>query len=214
MKKILAIILMLVCVFSVTACGSISAEEAEAIAKTFLDGVTNLDADMIKTAIDDPAKAGEFTEFDTKLDELKSTMPETTKPYEENINKLFDAVVEKVKSEMSYTIKETKVEGDKAIVTVDVVMPDFDKFDGAALLSGITDQSAIATLMQKLLLEGKLTQSMSQEDMMALLIPALIDSVAESIDSVEFESTTKTVDLTVYEKDGVLVIKTSEIALF
>lgn len=214
MKKILAIILMLVRVFSVTACGSISADEAEATVKTFLDGVTNLDADMIKTAIDDPAKAGEFAEFDTKLDELKSTMPETTKPYEENINKLFDAVVEKVKSEMSYTIKETRVEGDKAIVTVDVVMPDFDKFDGAALLSGITDQSAIATLMQKLLLEGKITQSMSQEDMMALLIPALIDSAAESIDSVELESTTKTVDLTVYEKDGVLVIKASEIALF
>ena len=214
MKKILAIMLMLVCVFSVTACGSISAEEAEAIAKTFLDGVTNLDADMIKTAIDDPAKAGEFTEFDTKLDEFKSTVPEMLKPYEENINKLFDAVVEKVKSEMSYTIKETKVEGDKAIVTVDVVMPDFDKFDGAALLSGIADQSAIATLTQKLLLEGKITQSMSQEDLMTLLIPALIDSAAESIDSVELESTTKTVDLTVYEKDGVLVIKTSEIALF
>ena len=49
---------------------------------------------------------------------------------------------------------------------------------------------------------------------MALLIPALIDSAAESIDSVELESTTKTVDLTVYEKDGVLVIKTSEITLF
>ena len=214
MKKILAIILMLVCVFSVTACGSISADEAEATVKTFLDGVTNLDADMIKTAIDDPAKAGEFAEFYTKLDELESTMPEMLKPYEENINKLFDAVVEKVKSEMSYTIKETRVEGDKAIVTVDVVMPDFDKFDGAALFSGITDQSAIATLTQKLLLEGKITQSMSREDMMTLLIPALIDSAAESIDSVEFESTTKTVDLTVYEKDGVLVIKASEIALF
>ena len=206
MKKLLALILALICVLSTTACGSISQEDAEKTAKTFLDAYMDLDKDKIEDIVDNPDKLEAIIDYDAKKKEAMETLPENLKAYEANYEEFFDAVFEKMKSKMSYTIKDTVVNGSEATVTAEIVIPNTESFDAKAVLSERLNDEAIKKMVTELAKEGKITKDSTKDEILDLIMPLMIDQMVETVDDINFETETLTKDLVVYKKDGKLLI--------
>lgn len=205
MKKILSLMLALVLVFSMTACGVGEKENEEAaknVVESFLSAVSNLEMDKLKDyVVDEDEIPEEFAEM--SIDKVMSEMPEEMEPYSEDFKKLFGGLFDKVKDKIEYEIKDvTKEEDDKYAVSVELTMPKLDDVDIESVVEENISEEDLTAIAMRLFAEGRITVNSTQQEIMDVLMPDVINALEDVFDGIELETETE-------EKEFV-VVKTED----
>ncbi len=205
MKKILSLMLALVLVFSMTACGVSEKENEEAaknVVESFLSAVSNLEMDKLKDyVVDEDEIPEEFAEM--SIDKVMSEMPEEMEPYSEDFKKLFGGLFDKVKDKIEYEIKDvTKEEDDKYAVSVELTMPKLDDVDIESVVEENISEEDLTAIAMRLFAEGRITVNSTQQEIMDVLMPDVINALEDVFDGIELETETE-------EKEFV-VVKTED----
>ena len=218
MKKLLALMLALMLVFSMFACSSTgdadgengkkkSAEdEAKETVDAFMSDLVDFKFDGIENYFVNPDSLPEsITNLDmnTSLEAAMSTLPPEMSSFRADFEKIFNDVIDKAKADFSYEIKEIKKGEDKDtyVVTVALTMPNLDE-DFESFLGDFLNEEAVTEIAMRLISEGKITASTTEEEMYAVIIPEVVALFEKALDTVEFEVSTSDKDLVVVEDDG------------
>ena len=206
MKKIIALLLALLLAFGMTACSNGEAE-ATAAATGFLDAFVALDFDTASTYLDDP----EFlTDMAAALD-MESILGDLgdAEGFTEEIQGIIDTLMGKVKENMAYEMVGVEASGDNFVVTANVTTPRFEE-DLETLLGDQLSDEIIETILMEALAAGTISLDATEEELMAVLLPLVLEKVNEAIANLELATTTEQYVLVVTEKDGKWVIVTDE----
>ena len=206
MKKIIALLLALLLAFGMTACSNGEAE-ATAAATGFLDAFVALDFDTASTYLDDP----EFlTDMAAALD-MESILGDLgdAEGFTEEIQGIIDTLMGKVKENMAYEMVGVEASGDNFVVTANVTTPRFEE-DLETLLGDQLSDEIIETILMEALAAGTISLDATEEELMAVLLPLVLEKVNEAIANLELATTTEQYVRVVTEKDGKWVIVTDE----
>ncbi len=219
MKKLLALFLALMLAFSVSACSLFGGDkedskkttknDKEAVEETvnaFMGAFVDFNfAELKNYVVDEKSIPKDLAnlDFDDYIDEAMEDFPPELSAYEDDYRGLFDAMIDKVKSEFTYEIEEVEQVGkeDKYEVTIDVTMPDFENIDIADTLEDTFSDDAFATILSDLLASGKITENSTEDEILDLVVDEVIDLCTDTINDLEFKTTTEELDLTVVKTD-------------
>lgn len=124
MKRIISAICVIALVLSLCACGTPSPSE---VTGRFLDAFKAQDVEGLKAVYEDSDSIEDLTDIMDETDITDDTMPKTAAYFQESVlPKVF---------EFDYVIKEEKIDGDKATVSVDITTYAF----GDAFTAAMTD---------------------------------------------------------------------------
>lgn len=229
MKKLLALLLALVCVVSFAACGD-DADKAEtktnenvnvdekastSVAKTdeelateavesFMNAFQKLDVNEMKKYIDNIDALGEEFAIIADRDALLGEIPAELQPYKNQFQKVIDATFEKLSKSISYKINGSAKDGDNFVFDVTVNAPSEDSADV------FNDDTIMNQILEDLTVSGKITEGMSEDDMMNVIFTEMADFIRNMDD---FATITEETKVVVYEKDGKWVINATESSL-
>lgn len=219
MKKLLALMLAVACLFALTSCGGLSEDDAREVAEKFMNAYMEMDADTIKKLADDkdelPEEILDFKGWDAEKEEIMENLPAELSGYTKDMEKIVDTVIDKALDAMDYKITKVKeVEGGFEVsVEINAINGAMGDSFGEILTDSM-DQSAMMQLVTKLMQEGKISVTSSQEDMMKVLMPEIIKIIGDAVEKIEFEIETKDVVLFVYEnEDGEILINVDKSSL-
>ena len=198
MKKLLSIVLALVLVLSVASCSLFggekdSAASAEKTVESFMDALVDFDFKKLKNYVDDEdALPDEITNFDLEanLEKIIDDMPAELDDYSDDLRSIFNDLIDKIKKEISYEIKETTKDEDSYIVTVEVTLPDMDSVNFENLLTDSMDESSLMNILNEMIESGKITENTTEQEMFDLLMPEVFKIMEDAIKDIEFETTT------------------------
>lgn len=198
MKKLLSIVLALVLVLSVASCSLFggekdSAASAEKTVESFMDALVDFDFKKLKNYIDDEdALPDEIADFDLEanLEKIIDDMPAELDDYSDDLRSIFNDLIDKIKKEISYEIKETTKDEDSYIVTVEVTLPDMDSVNFENLLTDSMDESSLMNILNEMIESGKITENTTEQEMFDLLMPEVFKIMEDAIKDIEFETTT------------------------
>ncbi len=207
MKKLLSLILALVLVFGVAACSLFGNPEQEATetAESFMDCLVNLEFDELgRYVVDEDALPPEITELDIDAEFKKALgdLPAEMTAYEADFEKIFDAIVNKIKEGLSYEIKSIdRNDFEGYTITVALTSPDFDTVDFDTVFSDIADEGALSDIILQMTNEGKITASSTEQEIIDLVMPEVIKLMEDAILDIEFDVTTEEEDLVIVKTD-------------
>ncbi len=167
MKKLLCVVMALAIALTLVGCGG---SKPDATVKTFCDGMKKLDIKKMQSCLLD---ADDLDTSDFESEEM---------PVE------FLKYVKEWASKMTYKVKESKVDGDKATVTVDF------KYTDASDVMGATMQDYFAKMIAAAF-SGK---EYSEEEMSKMLITCLEAALKEK----ELKKAETTIDISLVKKDN------------
>ncbi len=204
MKKLLCLLLAMVMCFSLVACsseegaGSDSAEEAEKAFTGFMDALCAFDAEAMADYVVDPDAIPEEIK-NVNVEAMMATMPEMMAAYEEDLRGVYTALLEKYTAAVSYEKKDSEETDDGYVFTVDMSMPKEDPAD--SLQNSLTEEAFTELLVEKVT-AGELSLDATEEEAMAVIMPAFFDMMNKEIESMEFEIETTEKEIIVSEVDG------------
>lgn len=228
MKKLLALLLVVVLAFSVVACGTKDAgttekpgekpavekeddsKEAEKVAEEFFDAFVELDFDKAEKYVDDKAvveEAAKELDFDAMMD----TLPDEFSPYKSYFEEMFDAILDAVLKDFDYEIKGVEEDGDKYIVEVELTAPVTTDLEG--YFEDAMSEDSMGALAMELYTNGTITEDMSEDEIYDAVFAAMVDYVKDQVKNVDVSTETETVKVTVYEKDGEWLIEADSLEL-
>jgi len=223
MKKVLALILALVCAFSLVACDGNDAEtegqepiaaltpaqQAQLAADRFMDALVALDIEAMKACVDNP-EAGIVTAFKS-LDKavILESVPEQYAAYDAEFEEIVEVLIEKITSNMSYAPKDNSEENGKFTFNYEITVPDFSQADIGTLLTDAMQEEALGSIVMDLITSGNLSATSSQEDIMAAAVPKVLEVVKDAIGQMTFETNTETAKVVVVEIDGNWIVDTA-----
>lgn len=222
MKRLLALLLALMCVISMVACSeekskkteeeeTVSEEDAREVAEGFMDAYIQLDLDGMKKYIDDPdfldEKLGEDIDIDSMIDtyveEAIKEDPEL-EPVKEEMKSFMSTAMDKYLSAISYEIMDVEEDDGTFTYTVELTIPD-ENTDMSEYME--LDEDAYASLIMEGISNGTITTT---EDVYTVIFEAIEEKLAE----IEFDTTTKEIKLVVREVDGELKVIAEESSEF
>ncbi|MBR3848398.1 MAG: hypothetical protein IKM21_03805 [Oscillospiraceae bacterium] len=211
MKKFLALLLALTLAFSTVSCSLFAnpekdKAEVEATVKSFMDAYIALNFDGLDQYVvnkeDLAAKLAEVdltAAFDTAMNDVPAEM----EPYRQDLQKIFNDTIEKLKSKFSYTMVDAvrSEDGNEYTVTVDLNVPDSDSANLGDVFSESANREAITGIINEMISSGKITQSTTQDEMLALLMPEVMKLVETTINNLEIDVITHQGTLIVTKAD-------------
>lgn len=213
MKRLLALLLALVCVISMVACSgekakkaeeeTVTEEDAREVAEGFMDAYVQLDVDGMKKYIDDPAvlddELGEGFDIEAMIDELvEESVAENPEleSIKEEMRSLMSTVMYKYIGTLSYEILDVEEDDGTFTYTVELTLPD-ENADISEYME--FDEEAYTTLILEGISNGTIT---TPEDMYTVILEAIEEKVAEA----EFKTVTEEMEIVVEEVDGELKV--------
>lgn len=168
-------------------------EEARKTAQAFLDALASFEFEKIDELVTDPDKLpAEIKEFDidAEIDMEIELLTEEFSGYEDDFREIFDIVIDKAKSEIKYEINDVKENNGNYIFTGTLILPNLDSFDYDAYMEESFNEDAIASIAFGMVLRGEITSETTEEEMMKLLMPVIIDAMKESMKGIDFSKDT------------------------
>lgn len=209
MKKLLSLLLVLVCTISLVSCGGTNDEAARETVIAFMDAIADLDAETAEKYVDDAsALPTEFKNLD--LSKLMEGMPSDLGDYTDDFETLFSGLMDKVKKEISYEIKESKKTDDGFVFTLDVTFPDFETTNIDTLLEEQLDEESMQTLLMDMFTSGEITADSTETDIMNLIMPKMLDMLKTAFDKIEITTKTNESVFVVTKTDGQWLINTEK----
>jgi hypothetical protein len=210
MKKLLALMLAVACLFALTSCGGLSEDDAREVAEGFLDAFLEMDTEKMLEFVDDKDELPE--EFEEGLGALKENLidelGDQLGDYEEQLADIIDTLIEKCIAVLEYEITEVKQNDDSYEFTVEITAPGDDFEDSLkSALNNKLNTNAIQQIVTRLMQEGKITATSTQKEISDALMPELLKLIEDVIDDIEIETETTENTLVVYEtEDGEVLI--------
>lgn len=211
MKKLLALLLAFALVFSVTACSLFDNPEKDRAAveetvKGFMDAYTAFEFDKLENFVvnkDDLSEKVAEVNMTAAFDEVMKDLPSEMAPYRQDLQKIFDDTINKVKSGLSYEITgiERSEDGDNYTVSISLTIPDFESIDFNAAFSDVASEAVLTNVLKEMIDSGKVTANTTQQEMIALLMPEVVKLIESAINDIEFEVVTEESKLVVVETD-------------
>lgn len=213
MKRFLSLALALMLVFSLVACssdeettGKKGKNDKDAVEETvtsFMDAYVNLEFDSLKDyVVDENSIPSEFADLniDAAFNTMMAEMPAEMAPYSDDFKGFFDNIIGKMKEDLTYEIKEIeKLEDEDGYnVTVSVTIPEVDDFDFDSILG----EDELSTVLSDLLSSGKINENMTEQEMMDVMVDAILNYANNAISNVEFETSTDDMELAVVKADN------------
>ncbi|MBQ2696475.1 MAG: hypothetical protein IJF61_04155 [Clostridia bacterium] len=201
MKKLIALLLAVICAFSLVACaGGGNEAKATKSMENFLNALKDLDVDGMKAAVDDPDALPESLE-NLDIDNIMKTIPSELSAYSEDFKGVITALYDRAKSHIAYDIKNVEENDDEFVFTVEVTMPEFNT-DFQNLFTNSLDEDALMNIALDLYSSGKITPSSTQSEVMDALMPEVVKIMNDTINDIEIKTTTAEKEFVVVEEDG------------
>ena len=195
MKKLLALVLVLVCALSMAAC-----DDGEALATETMEGFMNalvaFDGDAMANYLDDKDAVPEAIK-NLDIDVLMATMPEEQQVYKDNYAEIIDATVAKMSSVMNYEIKEVAADEDGFVYTIAV-----NEIGDTNIIDTTFSEENMNNIINALVEEEKLTETTTEEELMDMIFDEMVVMIKE----MELEASSVDKQFFVYEKDGKWVV--------
>lgn len=195
MKKLLALVLVLVCALSMVAC-----DDGEALATETMEGFMNalvaFDGDAMANYLDDKDAVPEAIK-NLDIDVLMATMPEEQQVYKDNYAEIIDATVAKMSSVMNYEIKEVAADEDGFVYTIAV-----NEIGDTNIIDTTFSEENMNNIINALVEEEKLTETTTEEELMDMIFDEMVVMIKE----MELEASSVDKQFFVYEKDGKWVV--------
>jgi len=224
MKKLLSLILALSLTLSLAACGGkgedkakdepnekkeVKADKKELkgedaardAAENFFDAFCDFDFEEAEKYFDGEIPSDVKGAYSMALDEMLAGMPAEMSAYKSDFEDIFNDLIEKMKKSVSYKITDVEGDGDEYIVSVELTMPDMESVDFDSVMSSSMEEE-LMTLVMEYAESGKITESMSEDEMMEIIMPELIKIIKNAFNDMDFETTTDSGEITVAEIDG------------
>lgn len=202
MKRVLSLLLVLVCTVSFTACGG--EKQAKEAADGFMQAFVKLDGEAMAQYVDDPSEIQEaFENFD--VDAIMETLPAELEPYFGHFEGFMNDVVGMMKNELSYEIKEIKKNGDEFIAIVDVTYPSAvldDDFDIEGVLGESLGDNIGNEIIMELFNSGEISLASTEEEIMNLALPKVFERLKESLKEILKDVETQEIELVIIEENG------------
>ena len=129
--------------------------------------------------------------------------------HEEKLQEMVQAIIDNMASSISYELSEGSQTGDDTF-TFDTKLIVFDpKTANTAFeqqLANAMTQEKLMELVTELMNNGTITQSSTEEELYAVLIPTFLDIAIEAIQNVELPTKTISGKLTINVKNGALLV--------
>lgn len=190
-------------------------EEAAPVVEGFLSAFSALDAPAMKTYAHE-SKVFEqeaFLNFEKICNGgLMDMMGEDAAIFagnEEQLERLVTAMIEKLSSTISYKISEGKQLADGSVefdVEVTVFDPESVNVHFGQHLANSMSQEKLMEIVTELMNNGTITESTTEEEMMSILMPVIMDIAIEAIQTMELSTTTISGTLVVTRKDGAVLL--------
>lgn len=213
MKKLTSLLLVLICALSMTACGGQNEKKAREAVEGLMDATMALDFAGIEEYIDDASAVPEKIK-NFNLDKLMEEMPAELDAYSDEFKGIFNDIIGKAKSNMSYKINNVEEKDGEFTFAVDVAIPDFDSVDFEQIMGDKFNEDAMNTLIMDMFNAGEITATSTQEEILDLFIPKLIEILKESISNIEIKTETEKQELVVTKVDGKWLVNAEKSKLF
>ncbi len=211
MKKIIVFMLAVVMAFTFCACDN-GEEDARLAAEGFLNAYVNVDFEKIVNYVDDASNLpDEIKDFDIE-NIMQDSIPEEFKQYSEEFRSLIDALLEKMKENMAYTINGVEKVDDKFKFSTTITSPDFD-IDIEKVLSEKINEDQITKVIMDLYTSGVISDSSTQEEIMDAAIAPLFSMIKDTIKETDFGKESTECEIIVKNIDGNWLVSTEESSL-
>lgn len=198
MKKILSLLLALACAFSMTACGGNKEGEARVALENYITAYLQFDADAVSEYVDETPKDLDALNFDSFM----GSLPEMFSPYENELKGMYDNLIGKFTEKTAYEIVGVEGEGEEYTYTVSVTIPDFDNINIEDVLSESLSEDVITNMVVEALRSGNLTVNSSEDDVIAFVMPKIIEIANEAISDISVDFYEEEQEFVVTLKDG------------
>ena len=212
MKKILALVLALMCAFSFASCGKSETKSEETVKKTpeqeatdtingFMTALTSFDfEDMKKYVANTDVLPEDIRQFDIKA-LLKENIPAELSDYTKEFEAFAQNIFDKLSSEMSYKIKKTSQDGDGYVFLIELTAPDFEKIDLETTLAQKLTEDAINGIVDDLIASGDITDATTEEEVLPLIVPPMFELMNQAVAELSLETEITEEEFSV-KKDG------------
>lgn len=188
---------------------SITEAEARVIAESFMNAMIRFDDAEMSKYIDDPSSLSSFTGLSGTIESLQK-VPEGMEAYSEDWTEMMNIVVERILTSYNYTItKSEKTADNEYTFTVNLTAIRSSKAEIEDALSVITahfTESNIQAVTMELVYAGKITQTMTQQQMVDIVIHEIFEDAKQSARGLTFKTSTAAEKLVVNMKTGTLLI--------
>lgn len=194
--------------------------QAEKPVEEFLGALMKLDGEKMAACMDDASSAedmiqgfAELSDYDAFLASMEESMGDVS-AYENELKNFYDAMIAKVTENISGQINSNEKVGDDYHIGVTLTIPNFENGDPFEALSSATSEDAIMEVFMGLYESGEITEDMSEEELLAKIMPAVFGAITESVNNMDIETETEEGTIVVSKIDGKWLInseKTSDI---
>lgn len=166
-------------------------EDARKTAEAFMESIANLEFNKLEELVVNPDNIpAELKELDTdalvsaELDVLTAEYPD----YAEVFREIYGTVIEKAKSEIKYEIKDISETDGAYVFFGTLTAPVLDTLDIESAMEENFNEEVVSALVLKMILEGRITETTTEKEVEALLMPLIIDILKESIKKIDFST--------------------------
>ena len=166
----------------------------EKVANDFMDSLCKLDVEKAVTYLDNYDGELPFKNKDELINNFCEELlaEEGLDAYKDDFVKIMSKAFDSLIDTMSYKIEDTNVDGDNAKVKISITMADTENIDFDEVLSDMDfDPEAY---IQELTDSGKITDSMSEEEIMNAIMPKLLEIMGDCFDVAFKNADTTTID--------------------
>ncbi|MBR2973392.1 MAG: hypothetical protein IKC41_04165 [Clostridia bacterium] len=213
--KSLCLVLVLCLALAFAGCGNreAAAQEAKTTVTSFMDALINLDMQEAAKYVDDPAALGELDIANLSASTIDTVIENNPamQPYKDKFVPIFDKALAKAKEVCKYEITSEEDDGVDFIYTINLTTPGDGSKTEEALKNAMAEyltQDGLMKLMNDLLASGKISASSSEDDILNVAFDAITGKVLEALDTIEIETKTEEMNVTVSETDGKWLVKT------
>ena len=133
------------------------------------------------------------------MDEFPSEFSAFSNDFEDMVNSMID----RIKKEISYEIKDVEEgeDGDKYIFTVEMTVPELDDANFEDIFAESLDETALTNMLMAKIEEGVITETSTEQEMLEVILPEMIQILNDILEDYEFETTTKDIEIVVAIND-------------
>ena len=219
MKKILSVLLAMMMVLTMlVGCQTQPVqnddEQARQVVENYLEALTSFKFKEAASYTNDPDALMADAPYESTqdaMDKIIETLPEEFQAYKTDVIAFGEALFENLQEKMSYQILNVEKDGETYLASIEITSIDFDNFDSTTLMNNMMQNINVEELLTELLENGSITETMSEEEMMDVLFPALFQKMAEAAIELPVETTTEKEEFSVIQMDGTWVLDVSSL---
>lgn len=207
MKKLLSVLLIIVLALFAVSCDesekSSEQAEVEKTAKAFMDAYMELDGEEIKKHVVDPDDVPEFLDRELLLSSVTGLLPDEFGSVSNDFEDFMNTIIDTMTKDWSYTIKSTEKTDDGYTVSVETNVSNLDDVDFKGILENVfSDEDVLMSLIMGLYEAGKISDDMTESEMMEAMMPEIFKIATEAVKELEFEMEIKKTELVIVNSDG------------